>query len=115
MNDFVAQDTCLLCGDIVGLAINERLKSIEDGPHSLSLCNKCKKKLIDEKRLVVIELITNDKGKIKGITGRIAEIDERAIKPDAPNYDKIMKDRAVFINEETFNYLENVRDTNGKA
>lgn len=115
MNAFVAKDTCLLCGDIVSIVINRRLKPIVDGPYSLSICDKCKQRLIDDKKLVLIEVIINSKGKIIGLTGRIAEIDERAIKPDALNYDKIIKDRTVFINEETFNYLEKVRDTNGKA
>ena len=50
MNDFVAKDTCILCGDIVGVTINQRLKPISDGPHSLSLCSKCKQKLIDDKK-----------------------------------------------------------------
>lgn len=115
MNDFVAKDTCVLCGDIVGVAINERLKSIEDGPHSLSLCDKCKKKLIDDKMLLVIEIVFNKKGHAIGITGRVAKINEEAIKTDIPNYKKIMKDRVITVNEETFNYLENLGKANGKA
>lgn len=107
MNDFVAKDTCLLCGDVVGVAINQRLKTISDGPHSLSLCDKCKQKLIDDKRLLVIEVTMNNKERITGITGRVAQINEGALKENAPNYKKIMEDRVIMINEDTFNYLMN--------
>lgn len=115
MNDFVAKDTCLLCGDIVGVAINQRLKAIKDGPHSLSLCKKCKQKLIDDKKLLVIEVTMNSKGRITGITGRIAQINEEALKEDTPNYREIMIDRVITISEETFNYLENLGKENGEA
>ena len=115
MNDFVAKDTCLLCGDVVGVAINQRLKGIKDGPHSLSLCNKCKQKLIDDKRLLVIEVTINDKGRITGITGRIAQINEKALKENTPNYKEIMEERVITMNEETFNYLENLGKENGEA
>lgn len=108
MNDFVARDTCILCGDIVGVTINQRLKPINDGPHSLSLCDKCKQKLIDNKMLLVIEVIMNSKGRITGITGRVAQINEEALKENIPNYKKIMEDRVLMINEDTFNYLKNL-------
>lgn len=108
MNDFIAKDTCLLCGDIVGVAINQKLKEIKDGPHSLSICDKCKQKLIDDKKLLVIEVTMNSKRRVTGITGRIAQINEEALKENAPNYKKIMKERVIIISEETFNYLENL-------
>lgn len=115
MNDFVAKDTCLLCGDIVGVVLNQRLKPVSDGPHSLSLCSKCKQKLTDDKRLLVIEVIINSKGRITGITGRVAQINEEALKENTPNYKEIMKERVITMNEETFNYLENLGKENGKA
>lgn len=115
MNDFVAKDTCILCGDIVGVVLNQRFKSIKDGPHSLSLCDKCKQKLIDNKRLLVIEVTMNNKGRITGITGRVAQINDEALKENAPNYKKIMEDRVITVNEETFNYLENLGKENGEA
>lgn len=115
MNDFVAKDTCILCGDIVGVVFNQRLKSVNDGPHSLSLCTKCKQKLIDNKMLLVIEVTVNNKGRITRITGKAAQINEEALNENAPNYKKIMKDRIVTVNEETFNYLENLGKTNDKA
>lgn len=115
MNDFVAKDTCILCGDIVGIVFNQRLKSVNDGPHSLSLCTKCKQKLIDNKMLLVIEVTVNNKGRITGITGRATQINEEALNENAPNYKKIMKDRIVTVNEETFNYLENLGKANDKA
>lgn len=115
MNDFVAKDTCILCGDIVGVVLNQRLKSIEDGPHSLSLCDKCKQKLINDKRLLVIEVIMNNKGRITGITGRVAQINDEALKEDAPNYKKIMEDRIITVSEETFNYLEDLGDKKDEA
>ena len=115
MNDFVARDTCLLCGDIVGVVLNQRLKSIEDGPHSLSLCDKCKQKLIDNKRLLVIEVTMNNKGRITGITGRVAQINDEALKENAPNYKKIMKDRVITVSKDTFNYLEGLGKENGEA
>ena len=115
MNDFVAKDTCILCGDIVGVVLNQRFKAIEDGPHSLSLCDKCKQKLIDDKRLLVIEVTMNNKGHITGITGRVAQINEEALKENAPNYKKIMEDRIITVSEETFNYLENLGKENGEA
>lgn len=115
MNDFVARDTCILCGDIVGVVINQRLKSIKDGPHSLSLCDKCKQKLIDNKRLLVIEVSMNSKGRITGITGRVAQINDEALKENAPNYKKIIKDRVITVSEDTFNYLENLGKENGEA
>lgn len=108
MNDFVAKDTCLLCGDIVGVAINQKLKEIKDGPYSLSLCDKCKQKLIDDKRLLVIEVTMTNKGRVTGITGRIAQINEETLKENTPNYKKIMKERVIMISKETFNYLENL-------
>lgn len=115
MNDFVAKDTYILCGDIVGIVFNQRLKSVDDGPHSLSLCTKCKQKLIDNKMLLVIEVTINNKGRITGITGRAVQINEEALNENAPNYKKIMKDRIVTVNEETFNYLENLGNGNGKV
>lgn len=115
MNDFVAKDTCLLCGDIVGITINQRLKPINDGPHSLSLCNKCKQKLTDDKRLLVIEVTMNNKGRITGITGRVAQINEEALKENAPNYKKIMEDRVIMINEDTFNYLLDLESKKDEA
>lgn len=115
MNDFVARDTCLLCGDVVGVVINQRLKSISDGPHSLSLCDKCKQKLIDDKRLLVIEVTMNNKGRITGITGRVAQINDEALKENAPNYKKIMEDRIITVNEDTFNYLKESGNENGEA
>lgn len=115
MNDFVAKDTCILCGDIVGIVFNQRLKSVDDGPHSLSLCTKCKQKLIDNKMLLVIEVTINNKGRITGITGRAAQINEEALRENAPNYKKIMKDRIITVNEETFNYLESLGKANGKV
>lgn len=115
MNDFVAKDTCILCGDIVGVVLNQRLKSVKDGPHSLSLCDKCKQKLIDDKRLLVIEVTVNNKGRITGITGRVAQINEEALNDNAPSYKKIMEDRVITVNEETFNYLENLGKENGEV
>lgn len=115
MNDFIVKNTCLLCGDIIGIVINERLKSIEDGPHSLSLCDKCKKKLIDDKLLLVIEIVKNKKGRIIGITGRAAEIDERTLKENAPNYKKIMEDRVITVDKELFDYLENLGSKEDEA
>ena len=109
MNDFIAKDTCLLCGDIIGVSINQRLKPISDGPHSLSLCDKCKQKLIDEKRLLVIEVSIKNKRRITGITGRVAQINDGAIKKNYPNYKKLMKDRVMTVNEDTFNYLKESR------
>ena len=108
MNDFVAKDTCILCGDIVGVVFNTRLGSVNDGPHSLSLCSKCKQKLIDDKKLLVIEVTMNSKGRITGITGRVAQINDEALKANAPNYKKIMEDRVITVSEETFNYLVNL-------
>lgn len=115
MNDFVAKDTCILCGDIVGITFNQRFKPTVDGPYSLSLCDKCKKKLINDKMLLVIEITINNKERITGITGRVAKINEEALKKDTPNYKKIMEDRVITVNEETFNYLENLGKANGKA
>ena len=115
MNDFVAKDTCILCGDIVGVVLSQRLKSIKDGPYSLSLCDKCKQKLIDDKRLLVIEISMNNNKRITGITGRVAQINEEAIKKDAPNYKKIMEDRIITVSEDTFNYLEGLGKENGEA
>lgn len=115
MNDFVAKDTCILCGDIVGVVLNQRLKSIKDGPYSLSLCDKCKQKLIDDKRLLVIEVTINNKGRITGITGRVAQINDEALKENTPNYKEIMKERVITMNEETFNYLENLGKENDEA
>ena len=109
MNDFIAKDTCLLCEDVIGVTINKRLKPISDGPHSLSLCDKCKQKLIDEKRLLVIVVSMNNKGHITGITGRVAQINDGALKENAHNYKKIMKDRVMTVNEDTFNYLKESR------
>lgn len=115
MNDFVAKDTCLLCGDIVGVVLNQRFESIKDGPHSLSLCDKCKQKLIDDKKLLVIEVIMNNKGRITGITGRVAQINEEALKENTPNYKEIMKDRIITVSEDTFNYLEDLGDKKDEA
>lgn len=115
MNDFVAKDTCLLCGDIVDVVLNQRLKPINDGPHSLSLCDKCKQKLIDDKRLLVIEVIMNNKGRITEITGRLAQIREEALSDNVPNYKKIMKDRVIMVNEDTFNYLEDLGSKKDEA
>lgn len=115
MNDFIAKDTCILCGDIVGIVFNQRLKSVSDGPHSLSLCDKCKQKLIDDKRLLVIEVTMNNKGRITGITGRVAQIDDGALKENAPNYKKIMEDRVIMVNEDTFNCLENLGNKKDEA
>lgn len=115
MNDFVARDTCILCGDTVGVVLNQRLKSISDGPHTLSLCDKCKQKLTDNKKLLVIEVTMNNKGRIIGITGRMAQINEEVLKENTPNYKKIMEDRVITMDEETFNYLENLGKENGKA
>ena len=115
MNDFVAKDTCILCGDAIGVVLNQRLKPVNDGPHSLSLCDKCRQKLIDDKRLLVIEVTMNSKGRITGITGRVAQINDEALKENAPNYKKIMKDRIITVNEDTFNYLEGLGKENGEA
>ena len=115
MNDFVAKDTCILCGDIVGFIFNQRLKPVNDGPHSLSLCDKYKQKLIDDKRLLVIEVSMNSKRRITGITGRVAQINDKALKENAPNYKKIMEDRIITVSEETFNYLEGLGKENGEA
>ncbi len=115
MNDFIAKDTCILCGEIIGIVFNQKLKPVSDGPHSLSLCTKCKQKLTDKKMLLVIEIVKNKKGQITGVTGRVAEMGEEALKESTPNYKKIMEDRIITINEETFNYLENLGKANGKA
>ena len=104
-----------MCGDVVGVVFNTRLGSVKDGPHSLSLCDKCRQKLIDDKRLLVIEVTMNDKGRITGITGRVAQINDEALKENAPNYKKIMKDRVITVSEDTFNYLENLGKENGEA
>ena len=115
MNDFVARDTCILCNDVVGVVLNTRLGSVKNGPHSLSLCDKCKQKLIDDKRLLVIEVTMNSKRRITGITGRVAQINDEALKENAPNYKKIMEDRVITVSEETFNYLEGLVKENGEA
>ena len=115
MNDFIAKDTCILCGDTVGIVLNQRLKPVNDGPHSLSLCDKCKQKLIDDKKLLVIEVTMNNKKRITGITGRVAQINDEALKENAPNYKKIMEDRIITVSEETFNYLGNLGKENGEA
>ena len=47
----------------------------------------------------------NNKGCITGITGRGAQINDEALKENTPNYKKIMEDRVIMINEDTFNYL----------
>lgn len=115
MNDFVAKDTCVICNEMVGIVFNKRLGSVKDGPHSLSVCAKCKQRLTDEKMLLVIEIIKNKKGQITGVTGRAAEMSEEALKENTPNYKKIMEDRVITVNEDTFNYLNELGKTNGQA
>lgn len=115
MNEFVAKDLCLLCGEMVGVAINQHLKPTVDGPHSLSLCAKCKQRLTDEKLLLVIEIVENKKGQVTGVTGRAAEMSDNAFKENTPNYKKIMEDRVVLVNEDIFNYLNELGNGNGQA
>lgn len=115
MNDFVAKDTCILCGDVVSIVLNQRLVPINDGPHSLFLCDKCKKKLIDDKKLLIIEVTMNSKGQITRVTGRAAEMSDRALKESIPNYKNIMENRVIMVDKETFDYLKELGDGNGKA
>lgn len=115
MNDFIAKDTCVICNEMIGVVLNQKLKPVSDGPHSLSLCAKCKQRLTDEKMLLVIETVENEKGQIKGVTGRAAKMSEDALKDNTPNYKKIMENRVVLVNKETFDYLNELGNGNGQA
>lgn len=115
MNDFVAKNTCVICNKMIGVVFNQKLGPVSDGPHSLSLCDKCKKKLIDDKMLLVIEIVKNKKGQITGVTGRAAEMGDSALKESTPNYKKIMEDRVVLVDKDTFDYLNELGNGNGEA
>lgn len=115
MNDFVAKDTCVICNEMIGVVFNKKLGPVSDGPHSLSLCTKCKQRLTNEKMLLVIEIVKNKKGQITRVTGRAAEMSEEALKESTPNYKKIMEDRVITVDRETFDYLNELGNGNGEA
>ena len=115
MNNFVALDTCLLCNKEIGVVINKKLKPTEHGPHSLSLCDECKQELKDNKQILIVECMLNKKEKIKGITGRVAYTNEKILSPEAPMYNVVMNCRVLFVSEEIFNKMMEVKNSYDKA
>lgn len=106
-NNIVAQDICMVCGEIKSIAISKYLnKNIPErictGPE---LCDKCLKKMKDENKFVLYEADPKPNG-IPEFTGRYAIINFDTINSDYPDYKFVDKNRFLLMTSDEFKKLE---------
>ena len=106
-NNIVAQDICMVCGEIKSIAISKYLnrnipEQICTGPE---LCNKCLKRMKDENKIVLYEADPTPKGMPK-FTGRFAIVSFDAINKDYPNYEFADKNRFLLMTTDEFKQLD---------